>query len=93
MKICLKHNYTTAWKKQEDILTHSSHRPTTPTSSDSDMQDKAKRVKIFDGGFESNEDYTYVRGRGKGIEIILFALVYELTCNNVLIFFIQIIIN
>ncbi|EFN74645.1 Human immunodeficiency virus type I enhancer-binding protein 2-like protein, partial [Camponotus floridanus] len=63
-------NYTTAWKKQEDILTHSSHRPTTPTSPDSglenDMQEKAKRVKIFDGGFESNEDYTYVRGRGRG---------------------------
>jgi len=62
-------NYTTAWKKQEDILTHSSQRPTTPTSLDSglesDMQEKAKRVKIFDGGFESNEDYTYVRGRGK----------------------------
>lgn len=62
-------NYTTAWKKQEDILTHSSQRPTTPTSSDSgldsDMQEKAKRVKIFDGGFESNEDYTYVRGRGE----------------------------
>lgn len=24
-----------------------------------------KRVKIFVGGFESNEDYIYVRGRGK----------------------------
>lgn len=62
-------NYTTAWKKQEDILTHSSQRPTTPNSPDSglesDMQEKAKRVKIFDGGFESNEDYTYVRGRGE----------------------------
>ncbi|XP_012232683.1 transcription factor HIVEP3 isoform X2 [Linepithema humile] len=63
-------NYTTAWKKQEDILTHSSQRPTTPSSPDSglesDIQEKAKRVKIFDGGFESNEDYTYVRGRGRG---------------------------
>ncbi|KAL0114453.1 hypothetical protein PUN28_011603 [Cardiocondyla obscurior] len=63
-------NYTTAWKKQDDILTHSSQRPTTPTSPDSglesDMQEKTKRVKIFDGGFESNEDYTYVRGRGRG---------------------------
>lgn len=62
-------NYTTAWKKQEDILTHSSQRPTTPTSPDSglesDIQEKTKRVKIFDGGFESNEDYTYVRGRGE----------------------------
>ncbi|XP_043262762.1 uncharacterized protein LOC122403346 isoform X1 [Colletes gigas] len=63
-------NYTTASKKQEDVLTHSSQRPTTPTNtdngSDGDMQEKAKRVKIFDGGFESNEDYTYVRGRGRG---------------------------
>ncbi|KAG7196427.1 hypothetical protein KM043_018533 [Ampulex compressa] len=63
-------NYTTAWKKQEDILTHSSQRPTTPSNSDSgadsDVQEKTKRVKIFDGGFESNEDYTYVRGRGRG---------------------------
>ncbi|XP_076246743.1 zinc finger protein schnurri [Calliopsis andreniformis] len=63
-------NYTTAWKKQDDILTHSSQRPTTPTSADSemdsDMQEKAKRIKIFEGGFESNEDYTYVRGRGRG---------------------------
>ncbi|XP_049810817.1 uncharacterized protein LOC126253464 [Schistocerca nitens] len=25
-----------------------------------------RRVKIFDGGFESNEEYTYVRGRGRG---------------------------
>ena len=24
------------------------------------------RVRIMEGGFESNEDYTYVRGRGKG---------------------------
>lgn len=23
-----------------------------------------KRVKIFAGGYESNEEYTYVRGRG-----------------------------
>ncbi|KZC05416.1 Zinc finger protein 40 [Dufourea novaeangliae] len=63
-------NYTTAWKKQEAILTHSSQRPTTPTNMDNglddDMQEKTKRVKIFDGGFESNEDYTYIRGRGRG---------------------------
>ncbi|XP_076307468.1 uncharacterized protein LOC143223408 [Tachypleus tridentatus] len=25
-----------------------------------------KRVRIFEGGFKSNEDYTYVRGRGRG---------------------------
>lgn len=73
-------NYTTAWKKQEDILTHSSQRPTTPTSSDSgldiDMQEKSKRVKIFDGGFESNEDYTYVRGRGKKTRFLFLNLLF-----------------
>ncbi|XP_046917476.2 zinc finger protein schnurri [Dermatophagoides farinae] len=25
-----------------------------------------KRIKIFEGGFKSNEDYTYIRGRGRG---------------------------
>ena len=25
-----------------------------------------KRIKIFEGGFKTNEDYTYVRGRGRG---------------------------
>lgn len=28
--------------------------------------DPAKRVRIFAGGFKSNEEYTYVRGRGRG---------------------------
>lgn len=63
-------SYTVAWRRQDDILTHSSQRPTTPTSPDSglesDTQEKTRRIKIFDGGFESNEDYTYVRGRGRG---------------------------
>lgn len=78
-------NYTTAWKKQEDILTHSSYRPTTPTSPDSglesDMQEKTKRVKIFDGGFESNEDYTYVRGRGEKCLNIMFVKIEHL-CSH-----------
>ncbi|XP_031784113.1 uncharacterized protein LOC103316989 isoform X4 [Nasonia vitripennis] len=65
--------YTLAYTRTEDILTHSSQRrPNTPISPDSglecDGQDKSKRniLKIFSGGFESNEDYTYVRGRGRG---------------------------
>ncbi|CAG2107176.1 unnamed protein product, partial [Medioppia subpectinata] len=36
---------------------------------DSDSDGEAgppKRVRIFEGGFKSNEDYTYVRGRGRG---------------------------
>lgn len=30
------------------------------------LSHQAKRVKIFEGGFKSSEDYTYVRGRGRG---------------------------
>ncbi|CAD6241321.1 GSCOCG00002648001-RA-CDS [Cotesia congregata] len=63
-------SYTIAWKKQELLLTHSSYKPVKLNSSpspDSDSAQKmARRIKIFDGGFESNEDYTYVRGRGRG---------------------------
>ncbi|GIY22863.1 hypothetical protein CEXT_616951 [Caerostris extrusa] len=33
---------------------------------DSSQPQPPKRVKIFEGGFKSNEDYTYVRGRGRG---------------------------
>nr|CAD7458880.1 unnamed protein product [Timema tahoe] len=33
---------------------------------DSSGEDPPKRVQIFAGGFESNEDYIYVRGRGRG---------------------------
>ncbi|KAG8190514.1 hypothetical protein JTE90_006681 [Oedothorax gibbosus] len=33
---------------------------------DSSQPKPPKRVKIFEGGFKSNEDYTYVRGRGRG---------------------------
>lgn len=60
--------FTLACPRQDDILTHSSqHLSIIKYSADSiknDIQDKNKRIKIFDGGFESNEDYTYVRGRG-----------------------------
>lgn len=65
------YSYTLANTYYQDILTHSSQRSTTPTSPDSglesDCHDKAKRVRIFDGGFESNEEYTYIRGRGMSI--------------------------
>ncbi|KAI1289919.1 Zinc finger protein 40 [Halotydeus destructor] len=40
---------------------------TSTTSLDSDCDPShPKRVRIFEGGFKSNEDYTYVRGRGRG---------------------------
>ncbi|KAK7877013.1 hypothetical protein WMY93_032278 [Mugilogobius chulae] len=36
--------------------------------SDKELSTKSepRRVKIFDGGYKSNEDYVYVRGRGRG---------------------------
>ncbi|KAM4538803.1 zinc finger protein 40 isoform 2-T2 [Odontesthes bonariensis] len=42
-----------------------------PQSSNDSEKDAApssepRRVKIFDGGFKSNEEYVYVRGRGRG---------------------------
>ncbi|GFT91871.1 zinc finger protein 40 [Nephila pilipes] len=38
----------------------------TGSLTDSSQPQPPKRVKIFEGGFKSNEDYTYVRGRGRG---------------------------
>ncbi|XP_034016992.1 zinc finger protein 40 [Thalassophryne amazonica] len=44
--------------------------PESQTSNDSekDLSTKTepRRVKIFDGGYKSNEEYVYVRGRGRG---------------------------
>lgn len=41
-----------------------------PANNDSDKDlsssTEPRRVKIFDGGYKSNEDYVYVRGRGRG---------------------------
>ncbi|CAN9504197.1 unnamed protein product [Ophioblennius macclurei] len=41
-----------------------------PASNDPDKDltsaTEPRRVKIFDGGYKSNEDYVYVRGRGRG---------------------------
>ncbi|XP_023266138.1 zinc finger protein 40 [Seriola lalandi dorsalis] len=45
-------------------------QPENQTSNDSDKElvskTEPRRVKIFDGGFKSNEEYVYVRGRGRG---------------------------
>lgn len=42
-----------------------SEKEETVGSSESE-ENTPKRVKIFDGGFESNEEYIYIRGRGRG---------------------------
>uniref|UniRef100_A0A7N6F764 HIVEP zinc finger 1 n=1 Tax=Anabas testudineus TaxID=64144 RepID=A0A7N6F764_ANATE len=45
-------------------------QPETQASNDSDKdlasKTEPRRVKIFDGGYKSNEEYVYVRGRGRG---------------------------
>ncbi|KAF7211408.1 zinc finger protein 40 isoform X1 [Nothobranchius furzeri] len=45
-------------------------QPEAQTSNESDKDatpsTEPRRVKIFDGGYKSNEDYVYVRGRGRG---------------------------
>ncbi|XP_007560143.1 zinc finger protein 40 [Poecilia formosa] len=45
-------------------------QPEPQTSNDSDKEvtpsAEPRRVKIFDGGYKSNEEYVYVRGRGRG---------------------------
>ncbi|XP_077447165.1 zinc finger protein 40 [Stigmatopora argus] len=42
--------------------THSSNGPEKEPASKSEP----RRIKIFDGGYKSNEEYVYVRGRGRG---------------------------
>ncbi|RXN09218.1 zinc finger 40-like isoform X2 [Labeo rohita] len=42
-------------------------QPINQTESDRDSsKSEPQRVKIFDGGYKSNEEYVYVRGRGRG---------------------------
>ncbi|XP_070840070.1 zinc finger protein 40 isoform X1 [Chaetodon trifascialis] len=57
-------------KKSTPVETRSKVQPESQTSneSDKDMSSKTepRRVKIFDGGYKSNEEYVYVRGRGRG---------------------------
>ncbi|XP_064874102.1 zinc finger protein 40-like isoform X4 [Oncorhynchus nerka] len=60
-------------KHQKSLTTenNSKVKPETQVSSESDKDSSSsklepRRVKIFDGGFKSNEEYVYVRGRGRG---------------------------
>ncbi|XP_059205115.1 zinc finger protein 40 [Centropristis striata] len=57
-------------KKSISVETRSKVPPESQTSNESDKDVAAKteprRVKIFDGGYKSNEEYIYVRGRGRG---------------------------
>ncbi|XP_074600203.1 uncharacterized protein LOC141854430 [Brevipalpus obovatus] len=59
----LELNSVTPRKTSEDRLSNMSSGFESENSND---PNQPKRVKIFEGGFKSNEDYTYVRGRGRG---------------------------
>ncbi|XP_046672273.1 transcription factor HIVEP3 isoform X2 [Homalodisca vitripennis] len=60
--------YTLAQSHSSEAVTHSAYWTNRHSPDDREETPEAipKRVKIFAGGFESNEDYIYIRGRGRG---------------------------
>ncbi|XP_053324219.1 zinc finger protein 40 isoform X2 [Spea bombifrons] len=70
--------YSSKWKNSMNKLSsykspgsQPDDKKNTETYTDQDKEvflNKAepRRVKIFDGGYKSNEDYVYIRGRGRG---------------------------
>uniref|UniRef100_A0A0A9WCW1 Zinc finger protein 40 n=1 Tax=Lygus hesperus TaxID=30085 RepID=A0A0A9WCW1_LYGHE len=70
-------SYTSANRSKQDIITHSSYKSApiesekSPLSANSTLKTdesdvSADKMQVCEGGFESNEEYTYVRGRGRG---------------------------
>ncbi|KAM6899599.1 zinc finger protein 40 [Xenentodon cancila] len=57
-------------QKSGSAETRAKLHPEPQISNDSDkdvaLSTEPRRVKIFDGGYKSNEEYVYVRGRGRG---------------------------
>ncbi|XP_075069178.1 zinc finger protein 40 isoform X2 [Mixophyes fleayi] len=65
--------YSSKWKNNAKKSSRSSQldcQKSLETSTDQDKESfqnrEPRRVKIFDGGYKSNEEYVYVRGRGRG---------------------------
>nr|XP_033790558.1 zinc finger protein 40 isoform X2 [Geotrypetes seraphini] len=68
--------YSSKWKITNKLLVNQKSKgdldkenSETNTEQDKDnflTKTEPRRVKIFDGGYKSNEDYIYVRGRGRG---------------------------
>ncbi|XP_069074929.1 zinc finger protein 40 isoform X2 [Pleurodeles waltl] len=72
--------YSSKWKNRTDKQRLANHKatasevcekenPEAPTEHDKEgylTKHEPRRVKIFDGGYKSNEEYVYVRGRGRG---------------------------
>uniref|UniRef100_A0A3Q2FCQ9 HIVEP zinc finger 1 n=1 Tax=Cyprinodon variegatus TaxID=28743 RepID=A0A3Q2FCQ9_CYPVA len=57
-------------QKSVSAETRGKLQPEPQTSNDSEKEvapsTEPRRIKIFDGGYKSNEEYVYVRGRGRG---------------------------
>ncbi|XP_066529727.1 zinc finger protein 40 isoform X2 [Hoplias malabaricus] len=52
---------------QQKPLSSEKAKPEVQSSQEADTaKAEPRRVKIFDGGYKSNEEYVYVRGRGRG---------------------------
>ncbi|KAG8442378.1 hypothetical protein GDO86_011247, partial [Hymenochirus boettgeri] len=64
--------YSSKWENSAKKASESLIDPkNSDSSTDQDKElslnkNEPRRVKIFDGGYKSNEDYVYVRGRGRG---------------------------
>ncbi|XP_042319334.1 zinc finger protein 40 isoform X2 [Sceloporus undulatus] len=70
--------YSSKWKNnllkralvKQKAARELSNKENSEVSTDQDNENSARseprRVKIFDGGYKSNEEYVYVRGRGRG---------------------------
>ncbi|XP_056377144.1 zinc finger protein 40 isoform X2 [Hyla sarda] len=69
--------YSSKWKSNSKKSSHNKAcnlldgQKSIDTSTDQDKESfqnrsEPRRVKIFDGGYKSNEEYVYVRGRGRG---------------------------
>ncbi|GLV39695.1 schnurri [Carabus blaptoides fortunei] len=59
------HRYTMAGSAKADLIVHSSYKFVTRDSSTTKDDSACKNSSVL-GGYESNEDYTYIRGRGRG---------------------------
>ncbi|OCT76454.1 hypothetical protein XELAEV_18031655mg [Xenopus laevis] len=65
--------YSSKWKYSTKKTSESQqhHLKISDSSTEQDKEsfqnkNEPRRVKIFDGGFKSNEEYVYIRGRGRG---------------------------
>lgn len=61
------HRYTQAGRPLDYMVVHSSYKHQKVSNQANKVENNSfGKLKICPGGFESNEDYVYVRGRGRG---------------------------